>query len=518
MSLQDEGIVNSESAKFKSNASRSSKRMPSKEGPSDIAPIHQLPGAAFLTIEYPGYIKNHEKALKSIGGTEYIARSVADEKVPLELYLRPESRYSHPIHGYFVQSPNLLLKTTVKRRKTDPTEVITTHTIVGRIERTCRYRLMADFQYNPNKNDPIPRIREAIDKMDLQAMKAFDPACEPPVGEDGGIGAMPPPLFSRLEIPQDYFYRDNPTMKKEVKTADDGSKYVETKSQYKWMKGVATTIKFADPVVPSRPTAEALDMHKSRMRKTDPYNSTLARVTELFRQRPVWSRKALINHVAPESVKMVINNSLVMYMTSYAFMDGPWRDLQIRYGYDPRTDPEARMYQQISFRLDKIKETLRARAADGEITHHRPPNGTSHLFDGVHIDLDMVSFQLVDVTLPLLRHLIEARENDRASADKDDGWFPNWQWTLLRQCLRQCYMELAEGKKPKMVQLIENSNDPAVKIVAEGEQILARAKAGGDFQEDMASTVDDVGEDIDEDIDDRAREHLSNVDAMEGVE
>ena len=31
-------------------------------------------------------------------------------------------------------------------------------------------------------------------------------------------------------------------------------------------------------------------------------------------------------------------------MIGYTFSDGPFRDLVIKFGYDPRTDPEARLY------------------------------------------------------------------------------------------------------------------------------------------------------------------------------
>ncbi len=31
-------------------------------------------------------------------------------------------------------------------------------------------------------------------------------------------------------------------------------------------------------------------------------------------------------------------------LVSYVFQDGPWRDTQVRLGYDPREDPQARLY------------------------------------------------------------------------------------------------------------------------------------------------------------------------------
>jgi hypothetical protein len=35
-------------------------------------------------------------------------------------------------------------------------------------------------------------------------------------------------------------------------------------------------------------------------------------------------------------------------LVSYVFQDGPWRDTQIRLGYDPREDLQARLY--VTFR------------------------------------------------------------------------------------------------------------------------------------------------------------------------
>lgn len=37
------------------------------------------------------------------------------------------------------------------------------------------------------------------------------------------------------------------------------------------------------------------------------------------------------------------SNKSVWPMIGYTFSDGPFRDLVIKFGYDPRTDPEARL-------------------------------------------------------------------------------------------------------------------------------------------------------------------------------
>ncbi len=90
---------------------------------------------------------------------------------------------------------------------------------------------------------------------------------------------------------------------------------------------------------------------------------------DLLEKRPCWTRTALLNQLSADDHK-VINACVVAFlsgrldlssasweltrpncrrnkscwpMISYTFADGPFRDLVIRYGYDPRTDPEARL-------------------------------------------------------------------------------------------------------------------------------------------------------------------------------
>src|SRR4051794_24707202 len=48
------------------------------------------------------------------------------------------------------------------------------------------------------------------------------------------------------------------------------------------------------------------------------------------------------NNVYPDSSK------LILPLVCYVFQDGPWRDTLVRFGYDPRKDVEARLYDCLS--------------------------------------------------------------------------------------------------------------------------------------------------------------------------
>lgn len=38
-----------------------------------------------------------------------------------------------------------------------------------------------------------------------------------------------------------------------------------------------------------------------------------------------------------------ISSKIMLPLVCYVFQDGPWRDTLVRFGYDPRTDPNARL-------------------------------------------------------------------------------------------------------------------------------------------------------------------------------
>jgi general transcription factor 3C polypeptide 5 (transcription factor C subunit 1) len=93
----------------------------------------------------------------------------------------------------------------------------------------------------------------------------------------------------------------------------------------------------------------------------------------LFEQRPVWSTVALKANVPPElasKVKRCVRPLCVLAIegsdrrsfhlsfllgralstVAYHFKSGPWRKMWVRYAYDPRQHPDARVYRLLSSR------------------------------------------------------------------------------------------------------------------------------------------------------------------------
>lgn len=61
----------------------------------------------------------------------------------------------------------------------------------------------------------------------------------------------------------------------------------------------------------------------------------------------MWSRLALLyfTKLSSDTLRNILVN------LAYQYMNGPWRLLWIKLGYDPRKDPQSRIYQIIDFRV-----------------------------------------------------------------------------------------------------------------------------------------------------------------------
>jgi len=71
----------------------------------------------------------------------------------------------------------------------------------------------------------------------------------------------------------------------------------------------------------------------------------------MFEEKPVWSRSSLAAHLASAVAVHVLSAALPAL--AYFFTSGPWRSMWVRFGYDPRTDPQAKIYQTLDVRIPR---------------------------------------------------------------------------------------------------------------------------------------------------------------------
>ncbi len=109
-----------------------------------------LPSTPFYVVEYPGRVKptSVPEAVKTLGGLGSLEnafkRGATKAETLVELHLRPDNPFAHPIPGSVVASNALLMKVVKRKKKRrhpgDPVVGHYTTEVVGVIPKTVRFR------------------------------------------------------------------------------------------------------------------------------------------------------------------------------------------------------------------------------------------------------------------------------------------------------------------------------------------------------------------------------------------
>lgn len=168
------------------------------------APSRALLQTVFYSVEYPGFVSSNSEALsraiETLGGQTAVDQVFRQPRAKvLELKLRPNDLFAHPIPGEAVSTLKIVTKVTTRRRRRknqaphdvqgteEPWQDDSAYVVdaLGVIPRTVRFRgklprihlsgikltlnlriAMADFQFQPEPSDPITQLRKTIEKLD----------------------------------------------------------------------------------------------------------------------------------------------------------------------------------------------------------------------------------------------------------------------------------------------------------------------------------------------------------------
>ncbi|OCH93564.1 hypothetical protein OBBRIDRAFT_771274 [Obba rivulosa] len=473
---------------------------PSTPRQTSTAPEYPLPSTHFYSVEYPGYVQpaSVPVAIERLGGQASIdnafKRTSNKADALLEMRFRPGDPFAHPVPGEIVPTNNILLRVVKRRRKRRAVvgegssaadaggegEIRGEYTVeaVGIIPKTARFRSMADYQFYVPPDDPVSKLRIAMDSMDVEGILQYaippekedyvvseDPAAmdidpqlmggEPSTGPQmkSNLRLFPPPLFSRQTVPQNYNYKPN-TASVETTVVDEetGEEKKRLINRMRWRGFGPIAINFADKGVPGKPSPAVESQRAAADQKL------LKRLQELFEERPVWTRAAIFNQFAPYEVREIVNSKFLLPLVSYVFTDGPWRDTQVRLGYDPREDLNARFYQRLYFRNlnhQVVRPSVVARRQEGrnEIADRaagtwREEDRRSHIFDGVTVTSETAAFQLCDIQDPMLKEMIEDEDDLRETCNERDGWYSTHAFERIKTVLRHKFFSLLGGHVP----------------------------------------------------------------------
>ncbi|CAO3666482.1 unnamed protein product [Umbelopsis vinacea] len=405
---------------------------------SEDAIKYHIPNREFINIEYPGRVNNYQKAFNNLGGVPALEK----ENPEVELKFRANYPLSHGIPGNVVNTKNLLLKVTRKVKKSNPDEQVGAYEaeMVGHIGKTCRFRAMADFQFIVPPENRIAKIKKAVVECDVDQMMKFK------LAEDDydNLELIPPPLFTRQEMPFDYRYKQ------------------------RQIKPYCVT--WEDKAIPQKPQgnirifenepAEALKLVKEELaRVLNMASSALRGASNLDQVCYKRQTKAVASPVSANT------HFSVMPALSYNALSGPWRDTWIKYGYDPKIHPDAYQYQVLDVRriyVGRTNKVMRGKrkplesaetaATDSEPVDDSPP--LNHRWDGTDIPESQNNYMLCDILLPEPKRIIDDPKYRKETCTKDSGFIYPTVFKDLRKIMKTIIAAVLNGEKmPTMNQM-----------------------------------------------------------------
>lgn len=443
------------------------------------APRYSIPRRDLTAVEIPAVVENIDRAVGAFGRVPSLRHVLDPQRNSVPLYINPEEPFCPPIMSHNARSHNVVLKVTVPKRTgrkrkrgtnepwqgdvefqgVDPSAPASENVrsigrhddprllrrklednvgkyhveAAGLIKHTHRFRGLADFYWDMDKSSFAQKFVDQVLPGDVEKIKDFK--FTPGIDQGSNVDIIPPPIFTHMSLPFNYFYSQNPY----VRLTEDGGTVNTTA-----VKQVGHFIGTED-AAPGGPQIPP-DMTDPRMVEV------IAQLEEAFAYRPVWTRRSLLNHLAG---KLRNWNELKKYLNyaAYQFKGGPWRDGVVPYGIDPRTDPKYRIYQTLMFKLPKQKrarkdqtwQSLR-RAQMGRTKEFVQELSASHTFDGETYHTDGKVWQVCDITDPLLRELLDSAEV-RPTWDVSSGWYHGGLWAKVKAIMKTKLVAIQFGRQ-----------------------------------------------------------------------
>ncbi|XP_014253309.1 general transcription factor 3C polypeptide 5 [Cimex lectularius] len=320
-------------------------------------------GKNLICVEYPGVVKNVDKMLETLGGIRNISNVYSKRNRRLELRFRPDDIYCKPACGDRFNTNGVLLKIKVLKSKNSDEIKIKNCEILGRIQTSFKFKSICDFQYLPmltNEKGEMVDITSTLlpSRVDGENLKAWlDAPAE---------YFLPPAVFSRVDSQQSgssYMYR------KDTKDGDSNVAPLIGRTR-KRRSGHAIFVSFNIGTIPIKPREKALKFLEVKFLN----GPQLEKIKKCFEERPVWSKLALmcVTKFQHDQLKYLLP------AVAYYFVTGPFRVMWVRFGYDPRKDPNARVYQTLDYRIRAPAGLLSLVKSKRSYANYLLPTKSSH--------------------------------------------------------------------------------------------------------------------------------------------
>ncbi|KAK4696112.1 general transcription factor 3C polypeptide 5 (transcription factor C subunit 1), partial [Lecanoromycetidae sp. Uapishka_2] len=265
----------------------------------------------------------------------------------------------------------------------------------------------------------MQKVHEHILPFDYEKMKAF--TFDESKGVKPNTEIVPPPRYSHLPLPFNYSYRQNPSVKQVVDELGNTTTINIHAAPKIWNQPVPFDVAQVPNGPADIPPVETLPLALQRL---------IGSATRLMEDRPIFTRRALMNSIPGNDWERLGQNMAkhIYQYVGYMFASGPWRDGIVKFGVDPRKDPECRKYQTMMFMLEKEPKDNRAKWVriknnPAVVTEAVKKKKESHLFDGQTVSKD--------------------------GKIQSDGWYHNGTWAKAKIFMKHKISDILEGRPPK---------------------------------------------------------------------
>jgi general transcription factor 3C polypeptide 5 (transcription factor C subunit 1) len=348
-------------------------------------------------VEFPGYIKNEDKALATFGGLDGLSAQRLSHPKTLQLRLRPGDPSCHPLISDDAKPTTVLLLKLTRRSSAGKSDAATKPQaepmqidsgeddddddgtingvkaeIVAVADKTYAFSAPADFQYAGQDRRPF----------EVQWVARPDRVDDDPEFLPKQPLLCTPSIFA-VEPAVDYAF-------KQYKAADFGLDVLGRKPKrgmgITWVDYFASGVPSADTktigttgVVGDTTTAAGNNVHggEGGQRAALPpgVEALVSKLEMLFSQRPVYLESALGAALGAldrggggsnaggggastfgasstfTSFPATRSQQELLSKLCYRFKNGPWKGTWVLRGYDPRAEPAAREYQVLEYSL-----------------------------------------------------------------------------------------------------------------------------------------------------------------------
>ncbi|KAK4622268.1 Transcription factor tau subunit sfc1 [Fulvia fulva] len=488
-------------------------------------PVHSIPATRVVSIEHPGLVRNFDTGFKSLGGEaqlkHVLEHHVGDSKLSSKqnalpepvagVSLRPHDPLAKRIPSVGIESRNVLVKVTVpkrtgRKRKRGSNDPYTEDTVkpnttsitapdlvqrlrdneanytvkaVGLLRETHRFRTLPDFQIL-NRDIPIMKeLRDHTMAADYDRLKNFRvDTSKGPARVDAYPG---PPAFTHLDMPHKYEYQQA-----------SGVYYMQDESGQVISKNLAAPHRRLtwglNPDCDEVPMKPPLSLPR-RSPNGEMLPKAVKMLEKMLQDRPLVTKRVAMNNMPPLSD--TIFKEATQYV-GYSFKAGPWRDLLIRYGVDPRKDPAMRKYQTLMFQVDKeafnagpLAEQTSTTTPDQSMwsrpLRHTRDDPRTHIFDGKNITANGKTWQVCDVEDPLVKAIFDTEDIPTVCDVYCWGWYHNGTMSKARAIMKdkmRCLFAGVEQPEDVYMKVVEHIPDYLVKEKVQDLAVLTTRQHG----------------------------------------